>query len=72
MKLIAILISIAVVVLVVVGYDLLMKAAQKRNESLPKEMQDAFDKYHEQQNEMEDLKSKLVKEEKTKSKTKSK
>ena len=47
-----------------------MKAAQKRNESLPKEMQDAFDKYHEQQNEMEDLKSKIVKENKSKSKSK--
>jgi len=72
MKLIAILISIAVVVLVIVGYDRLMKAARKRNESFHEEMRDAFDKYHKQQNEMEDLKSKLVKEEKTKSKIKSK
>ncbi len=72
MKVISLLIAIAIVVLVVVGYDLLMKLANKRSESFHDEMRNAFDKYHEQQNKMEDLKSDLIKEDKPKSKTKSK
>lgn len=64
MKLIAILVSLAVVLLVVVGYDLLMKAAKKKNESFHEEMHDAVDEYREQQSHMEKLKEKLINEEK--------
>lgn len=76
MKLIAILVSLAVVILVVVGYDLLMKAAKKKNESFHEEMHDTVDEYHQQQSHMEKLKEKLTNEDKpakgkpTKTKTK--
>jgi len=60
MKLIIILTSIAVVVLVVVGYDLLMKAAKKQTQKLPEDLHDAFDTYQKQQTSMDNLKSKVT------------
>jgi Tfp pilus assembly protein PilO len=72
MKLIAILISIAVVVLVVVGYDLLMKAARKRSQELHEDLQKAFDSYQKQQVDMENLKSKIANEPETKTKSQNK
>jgi hypothetical protein len=60
MKLIAVLVSIAVVVLVVVGYDLLMKAAKKQTQKLPEDLHDAFDTYQKQQTSMDNLKSKVT------------
>jgi hypothetical protein len=62
MKLIAILISMAVVILVVVGYDLLMKMAKKENEkALPDEVVKATEAYLAKQNKqvVETIKTKI-------------
>jgi hypothetical protein len=81
MKLIAVLISMAVVILVVVGYDLLMKMARKENEkALPDEVVKATETYLAKQNKqvVESIKTKINETESTnsdqskKSKTKSK
>lgn len=71
MKLIAILISIAVVVLVIVGYDLLMKMARKENEkALPDEVVKATEAYLAKQNKqvVETIKTKINETEPTKPK----
>jgi len=71
MKLIAILISIAVVVLVIVGYDLLMKMARKENEkALPDEVVKATEAYLAKQNKqvVETIKTKINETELTKPK----
>jgi len=71
MKLIAILISMAVVILVVVGYDLLMKMAKKENEkALPDEVVKATEAYLAKQNKqvVETIKTKINETEPTKSK----
>lgn len=71
MKLIAILISMAVVILVVVGYDLLMKMARKENErALPDEVVKATEAYLAKQNKqvVESIKTKINETEPTKSK----
>lgn len=62
MKLIAIMISLAVVILVVVGYDLLMKMAKKENEkALPDEIVKATEAYLAKQNKqvVETIKTKI-------------
>jgi hypothetical protein len=62
MKLIAVLISMAVVILVVVGYDLLMKMARKENEkALPDEVVKATETYLAKQNKqvVESIKTKI-------------
>lgn len=62
MKLIVIMISLAVVVLVVVGYDLLMKMARKENEkALPDEIVKATEEYLAKQNKqvIETIKTKI-------------
>jgi uncharacterized membrane protein YukC len=71
MKLIAILISIAVVVLVIVSYDLLMKMARKENEkALPDEVVKATEAYLAKQNKqvIETIKTKINETEPTKPK----
>jgi hypothetical protein len=71
MKLIAILISIAVVILVIVGYDLLMKMARKENEkALPDEVVKATEAYLAKQNKqvVETIKTKINETELTKPK----
>jgi Tfp pilus assembly protein PilE len=71
MKLIAILISIAVVVLVIVSYDLLMKMARKENEkALPDEVVKATEAYLAKQNKqvVETIKTKINETELTKPK----
>jgi Tfp pilus assembly protein PilE len=71
MKLIAILISIAVVVLVIVSYDLLMKMARKENEkALPDEVVKATEAYLAKQNKqvIETIKTKINETELTKPK----
>ena len=62
MNLIAVLISMAVVILVVVGYDLLMKMAKKENEkALPDEIVKATEAYLAKQNKqvIETIKTKI-------------
>jgi hypothetical protein len=71
MNLIAVLISMAVVILVVVGYDLLMKMAKKENEkALPDEVVKATEAYLAKQNKqvVETIKTKINETEPTKSK----
>jgi Tfp pilus assembly protein PilE len=71
MKLIAILISIAVVVLVIVSYDLLLKIARKENEkALPDEVVKATEAYLAKQNKqvVETIKTKINETEPTKPK----
>ena len=71
MKVIAILISIAVVVLVIVSYDLLMKMARKENEkALPDEVVKATEAYLAKQNKqvVETIKTKINETELTKPK----
>jgi Tfp pilus assembly protein PilE len=62
MKIIVIMISLAVVILVVVGYDLLMKMARKENEkALPDEIVKATEEYLAKQNKqvIETIKTKI-------------
>jgi Tfp pilus assembly protein PilO len=69
MKLIAVLISIAVVIIVVVGYDFLMKMARKENEkTLPDEVVKATEAYLAKQNKqvVETIKTKINEIEETK------
>lgn len=71
MNLIAVLISMAVVILVVVGYDLLMKMAKKENEkALPDEVVKTTEAYLAKQNKqvVETIKTKINETEPTKSK----
>jgi Sec-independent protein translocase protein TatA len=68
MRIIAILILLAVVVLVVVGYDLLMKAAIKKQKNSIKQLKDTIDRYQEEIEEVSKLKAKINETEPTNSK----
>ena len=66
MKLIAVVIAVAVVILVVVSYELLLKLAEKKNEDVPNEIEEAFDSYQKQKSKMEQVKKKIINKTKTK------
>jgi len=59
MKLIAVLVGLAVVVLVVVGYELLMKLAKKQNKQILKDLDGLVDDYYVDQQEILNLKNKI-------------
>jgi Sec-independent protein translocase protein TatA len=59
MKLIAIMILLAVVILVVVGYDLLMKAATRKTKNSINQMNDTIDNFQKEIDEMSKLKTKI-------------
>ncbi len=59
MKLIAVLVGLAVVVLVVVGYDLLMKLAKKQSKQVIKDLEGFVDDYHLNQETMSNIKTKI-------------
>jgi Sec-independent protein translocase protein TatA len=60
MKLIAILISIAVVVLVVVGYDLLMKAAKRKQTKHIDELNTSLNDFWQEQKMYENLQHQII------------
>jgi cell division protein FtsL len=59
MKLIAIMIALAVVILVIVGYDLLMKAATRKTKNSINQMNDTIDNFQKEIDEMSKLKTKI-------------
>jgi cell division protein FtsL len=52
-------ISLAVVILVVVGYDLLMKAATRKTKNSINQMNDTIDNFQKEIDEMSKLKTKI-------------
>ena len=68
MKIIAVGIGVAVIICVVVGYEILLKLTEKRDTSIPDEIEKAFDSYQKQQSKMEQVKKKITNKTKTKTK----
>ena len=68
MKIIAVGIVVAVIICVVVGYEILLKLTEKRDTSIPDEIEKAFDSYQKQQSKMEQVKKKITNKTKTKTK----
>jgi len=62
MKLIAIMISLAVVILVVVGYDLLMKAAKRKQKEHVNELNDSLHDFWQEQKMYENLQHQITEE----------
>ena len=60
MKIIAVGIGVAVIICVVVGYEILLKLTEKRDTSIPDEIEKAFDSYQKQQSKMEQVKKKIT------------
>ena len=60
MKLIAVLILLAVVILVVVGYDLLMKAAKRKQKEHVDELNDSLHDFWQEQKMYENLQHQII------------
>lgn len=60
MKLIAIMISLAVVILVVVGYDLLMKAAKRKQKQSIDELNQSINDFWQEQKMYENIQHQII------------
>ena len=60
MKLIAVLISMAVVILVIVGYDLLMKAAKRKQKQSIDELNQSMNDFWQEQKMYENLQHQII------------
>jgi Sec-independent protein translocase protein TatA len=72
MKLIAIMISLAVVILVVVGYDLLMKAAKRKQKQSIDELNQSMNDFWQEQKMYENLQHQIIEKKNEPKSTKSK